>query len=141
MNTESKAPSLLTRLRRFRNGINTKEVDRLSVQAWAALRIRQVADATLQNGRLNASDILVTEDPDRTLKVISERSAMGGESVRLLTQFIIISPDNKILIGRTDSNQQSPKTSLEIEMRPFNIDDMEAITIVMQQMRVASRQE
>lgn len=130
-------PFLRSFLNRSR-GTST-EIDRLDAQAWAATRIRELAERILENNRLDADSILVRREANGTISAISQIDLVGADGLRTWIQYLTVAPDNAFEIGKTDPHATRPSESLDIEMNPFTINDLELVSMVMQQMRVASR--
>lgn len=116
------------------------EMDRLEVQTWAAIRIRELAERTLEHNRLDADFILVRRGVNGTISAMSQIDLAGKDGSRAWIQYLTVTPNNTIEIGKTDPHATTSSKSLDIEMKPFAIGDLELVSMVMQQIRVASRQ-
>ena len=115
------------------------EMDRLVIQTWAATRIRELSERVLERDRLDADFILVRRNTDGTISAISQIDHAEKDGPKAWIQYLTVAPNNAIKIGRTDPHATPPGESVDIEMKPFTINDLESVSIVMQQMRMASR--
>jgi hypothetical protein len=114
-----------------RHSAEMREKARLQAQTIAALKLRSFMELALTRGALDGSSIILTKEADGRLNAIGEMTKETRGGFEAWIQYFTVSPNNTIMAGKT--NPKAPR-DLDIDMKPFQIGDVEAVDILIRRM-------